>query len=59
MEHLAELRERQKDLMEKAMVFQQNMRDFKENLMKEVSKRGQILHCTNTYETRCKMNLKH
>ena len=37
MEHLAELRERQKDLMQKAIVFQQNMRDFKENLVKEAS----------------------
>ena len=39
MEQLAELRERQNDLMEKALKFQKNMRDFRNNLVKEASKR--------------------
>ena len=37
MEQLAELRERQNDLMDKAVKFQQDMRCFKDNLEKEVS----------------------
>jgi len=36
MQQLAELRERQKELIEKAMIFQKDMRDFKEHLIKEV-----------------------
>ena len=36
MEQLAELRERQNDLMDKAVKFQQDMRSFKDNLEKEV-----------------------
>ena len=37
MQQLAELRERQKELIEKAMIFQKDMRDFKEHLIKEAS----------------------
>lgn len=36
MEQLAELRERQKDLMDKATRFQTDMRSFRDNLVKEV-----------------------
>ncbi|XP_065068737.1 rab5 GDP/GTP exchange factor-like [Rhopilema esculentum] len=36
MEQLADLRERQNDLMEKALRFQEDMRSFRDNLMKEV-----------------------
>ena len=38
MEQLAELRERQNDLMVKALRFQEDMRSFRDNLMKEVRK---------------------
>ena len=37
MQQLADLRERQNELIEKVMIFQKDMRDFKEHLVKEAS----------------------